>query len=307
VGPRPARASDRPEVHAAERRALDYLAREVPRWARENHCYSCHNNGDAARALLEATHRRFALPPEALADTLAFLSRPGSWDKNGVDSVFSDKRLARLQFTGALAAAIEAGSSNDRAALVEAARGVARDQSADGSWPIDELALIGSPATYGQRLATVMSRRALAAADPAGFAQAIARADGWLRAQPVRNVVEAAAVLLVFGPGNPADAGLRRQATDLLRKAQTSEGGWGPFVNAPPEAFDTALALIALSQQPVAADLEPLIARGRRYLVATQANDGSWQETTRPAGAESYAQRLSTTGWAALALMTSAR
>ena len=31
---------------------------------------------------------------------------------------------------------------------------------------------------------------------------------------------------------------------------------------------------------------------------------GRWTETTRPAGAESYAQRLSTAGWATLALLT---
>src|SRR6266853_1906685 len=26
--------------------AVEYLVVEVPRWARENHCFSCHNNGD---------------------------------------------------------------------------------------------------------------------------------------------------------------------------------------------------------------------------------------------------------------------
>ena len=33
-----------------EARAVAFLAAEVPRWFRENKCYSCHNNGDAARA-----------------------------------------------------------------------------------------------------------------------------------------------------------------------------------------------------------------------------------------------------------------
>ena len=46
-----------------------------------------------------------------------------------------------------------------------------------------------------------------------------------------------------------------------------------------------------------------MIARGRAFLIARQQADGSWPETTRPSGAESYAQRISTTGWATLALL----
>lgn len=43
--------------------------------------------------------------------------------------------------------------------------------------------------------------------------------------------------------------------------------------------------------------------RGRKYLVAQQQADGSWNETTRPSGAVSYAERLSTVGWATQALL----
>jgi hypothetical protein len=46
-----------------------------------------------------------------------------------------------------------------------------------------------------------------------------------------------------------------------------------------------------------------MLKRGRVHLVSTQEKDGSWQETTRPSGAESYAQRISTTSWATLALL----
>jgi len=40
-----------------EARAVAYLTAEVPRWRREHPCYSCHNNGDAARALIAAGRR----------------------------------------------------------------------------------------------------------------------------------------------------------------------------------------------------------------------------------------------------------
>ncbi len=47
--------------------------------------------------------------------------------------------------------------------------------------------------------------------------------------------------------------------------------------------------------------------RGRAFLIAEQRADGSWPETTRPTGGESYAQRISTAGWAAMALLLTAK
>jgi len=50
-----------------EGRAIAFLSREVPRWSRENHCFSCHNNGDGARALYHAVSRGYAVEDHALA------------------------------------------------------------------------------------------------------------------------------------------------------------------------------------------------------------------------------------------------
>src|SRR5262249_30891859 len=137
----------------AETRAVAYLAREVPRWARENRCYSCHNNGDAARALYAASRRGVAVPRGALEGTTRWLARPEGWDRNGGDGPFSDKRLARVEFTAALAAAVESGWLEDREALLRAAARLAEDQAADGSWPLAGGDSLGSPATYGTHLA----------------------------------------------------------------------------------------------------------------------------------------------------------
>jgi hypothetical protein len=65
------------------------------------------------------------------------------------------------------------------------------------------------------------------------------------------------------------------------------------------EPFDTAVVLLALSdlRQPQS------IARGRKLLIARQRPDGGWPETTRPPGAQSYAQHISTSAWATLALI----
>ena len=41
-------------AQSPEDRAIAYLEDEVSAWSRSNGCYSCHNNGDGARALYEA-------------------------------------------------------------------------------------------------------------------------------------------------------------------------------------------------------------------------------------------------------------
>ena len=69
------------------------------------------------------------------------------------------------------------------------------------------------------------------------------------------------------------------------------------------EPFDTALVLLALTEHKKNAELRSIIDRGRAYLLESQHEDGSWTETTRPANAVSYAQQLSTCGWATLALL----
>ena len=136
----------------AEARATGYLVVEVPRWARENHCFSCHNNGDGARALYVAARLGYLVPDAALADTAKWLLEPGKWDNNGGNPGFSDKKLARIQFAAALSEAYVSGAIPGRA-LREAAASLLPYQEADGSWQVDAGA-VGSPATYGASLAT---------------------------------------------------------------------------------------------------------------------------------------------------------
>jgi squalene-hopene cyclase-like protein len=284
-----------------EERAIAYLAREVPRWARENKCYSCHNNGDAARALFTAARLKHAVPMKALEDTTRFLSAPDEWDKSGPEGPFKDKKLARIQFAAALGVGIETGVAKDAKPLRRAAELLAELQQADGSWTSDAVAPLGSPVTYGQALLTATSLRVLKQTDAQRHQTAIMRAEAWLAKAKVDSVLDASAVL----QGVPISAEhqpQRARCLELLRKAQGKDGGWGPYANSPAEPFDAAIALLALIREP-GDDWKPAIRKGREFLIKLQQPDGSWPETTRPPGAESYAQRVSTTGWALLALL----
>lgn len=286
-----------------EERAVTFLAREVPQWRSKNGCYSCHNNGDAARALYAARRAGLTVPAEALRQTEAWLKQPGRWDQNGGDERFNNKGLARIQFSSALLDAL-GDRATDSKPLQEAAALVARDQEEDGSWKVGAAGALGSPVTYGPILATHFARRVLRQADTNRYADAVAHADEWLRGREPQNVLEAASLLLAFADRpNRLPATRRARCLELVRKGQDRDGGWGPFVNGGSEPFDTALVLLALTAQQDREPFKAQVARGRAYLVGAQEEDGGWPATTRPEGGVSYAQRISTTGWALLALL----
>ncbi len=87
---------------SAEIQAIAYLANEVSLWSKENHCFSCHNNGDGARALYTARRLSYVIPEQSLAETTQWLARPLEWDNNRGEPGFSDKQLARIQFAASL-------------------------------------------------------------------------------------------------------------------------------------------------------------------------------------------------------------
>jgi hypothetical protein len=115
---------------------------------------------------------------------------------------------------------------------------------------------------------------------------------------------------LASNGSDEADA-RRRQCLEVIRAGRSQDGGWGPFVNSPPEVFDTAVVVLALNvvrgtvhlDKSERTQLTDSIAGGRQFLIAAQEPDGGWPPTTRPPGVDSYAQRLSTTGWALQALL----
>ena len=286
---------------AAIGRGVSYLAVEVPKWKAEHPCYSCHNNGDAARALMVAGSKGFDIGA-SLDDTLTFLRQPAHWNQNKAADGFDDKQLARVQFASALAVAHRVGRAV-RTDLEQAATLLIADQKPDGSWTLDQSQSIASPATYGTIIATWSAHTTLIAAGVTRAHPAIVNADKWIRRLTPQNVIDCAATMLALDRASDAAAmQLRRGCLALLRKGQAPDGGWGPYVTTGPQVFDTAMAVLALSVVDDD-DVKESIARGKAYLVSRQRPDGSWPETTRPADQESYAQRISTTGWALLALL----
>lgn len=299
--PRPANP-----IQAALQKSIAYLEREVPAWSRENNCFSCHNNGDGARALFASRIRGVPVPASATDDTLSWLQKPTAWDHNKGDPGFSDIRLADLQFFTSLAAAEKAGLVRESRALAQAADRVVAGQAVDGSWPIDQRAPAGSPATYGTPLATHLAVESLQRIPGPTARAAITRGRDWLRACPIETIPSAAAVLLAFPqPSGTVERTRRDQALGLLQRGQHLDGGWGPFADSASEPYDTALALLALDSLADSAAFLEARRKGEKFLLTEQRPDGSWPATTRPRGGQSYAQHISTSAWAAMALLKS--
>src|SRR5205085_2772671 len=80
VGSGKSRPSD-----SSEANAVSFLVREVPAWSKNNGCFSCHNNGDVARAHYLAARSGYDVPAIALSDTTAWIREPARWDKNKGD------------------------------------------------------------------------------------------------------------------------------------------------------------------------------------------------------------------------------
>jgi hypothetical protein len=304
---------DEHELDVADRaieRAIAYLSKEVPAWREENGCFSCHNNGDGARALYMARRLGHAIDAAALAETAQWLRKPEAWQATGREEAGdSGEKLAAVQFSAALLESLRTGSAkeiegDDRRDLIHAARLVAEGQHEDGAWIIGAKGSLGAPATYGAFLATALSLDVLKVADDPQFHDAIEKAESWLRSNRPQSTLDASASLLGLAEASD-DAAIaqQRRCLKLLRASQQDGGGWGPFAKSPPEPFDTAIALLALSKTPADATIREMIQRGRRHLAATQLEAGSWPETTRPPGAVSYAQHISTTAWALQALL----
>jgi hypothetical protein len=239
---------------------------------------------------------------DALADTLGWLRKPSAWEENKGDPSASDQLLADIQFAAALASALQANLITDPAILKTAARRLVTHQSADGGWQVEPQNEVGSPVTYGTPLATYVAWKVLRESNDSANSAALNSALNWLTELEPKNIPTAAALLLFA-----ADYGHHEKqfvARSYLLKHQLTNGGWGPYPNAPAEVFDTALALLALTS---ANTVDPAVQGARAYLESQQKLDGSWPATTRPTGGESYAQQTSTTAWATLALMQSAQ
>lgn len=304
-------SAEQTEKKTAQQKAIDYLSKHIPRWKPQQKCFSCHHNGDAARAMFLAKRKGFRIPDNVLEGTKTWLKKPSEWKNNGGGKgPQSDKKLAAIQFANGLRWMYESSDRPKilRPALDDAAKLILTHQDKNGSWKVDSDSLVGSPVTYGRTLATAICRNILITANAKKFRSEIQNANKWLERQKPKNVYNAAAWLFSLQqPVNTSQRETIKHCLEIVKKGVDHSGGWGPYTNSQPEVYDTAIVILGLQKLKANDETKKLIANGKAYLLKTQNADGSWPETTRPSGNESYQNRISTTAWALIALLETKR
>lgn len=291
------------QLEPSIRLALDFLEEQVASWPKENGCFSCHNNSDAAQALFTAKQHGWDIQEEATSATLEWLAQPGQWDKQKGDPNVSDQQLADIQFASALMIAVETGMLDRDKIDEQVGLKLVEYQKPEGNWVVEKQDSLGSPAAPGNALATLKAWSYLKSANLAEGKKALRLASNNLRNLPLQSVSQTATKLLFIEASKVKAMGDAVHCLEYLMRSQSSLGGWGPYPHRPPEVFDTALALLAMLSFAKDERIAMVMNRGVAFLIAEQLKDGSWRETTRPSGEESHAQWISTSAWATTALL----
>ena len=268
-------------VAAAVQPALTLLEKQSYNFIRIGGCNSCHAQDLPSVAAAIARDRQLPAPqaipqlprsmsplnPERIMDLVGFGAPSLGWELFNSGS----NRVPRSPYTDA------------------AVRYIKVMQTAAGNWASAE----GHrpPMLHGAFQATALSAYSLKTygppAEAADTQAALARAASWLEASEAANTQDRAFRLLGLAWSNAKPAAVAA-AAKALAATQRADGGWSQLATMGSDAYATGEALYALS---VAGGLPPTdsaYTKGVKYLLTTQAPDGSWHVASRSIWLQPY-------------------
>lgn len=294
-----------PDVRKAVTRSLQLLEHTNDQFFKKSGCFACHEQPAVTFAESAARAKGITVDDAAfrerllqITSTISGTALEGAAALGGADqNLYAVESLVRAGYpanrtTDFLAASLSAS------------------QGGDGGWHLPGYSR--SPLQDSDFSRTAMAMRALKTYGTPGRAaevkQRLERGKQWLmHAEPV--ILEDMDMRLVgiAAAGGSADE-LRKLAEPILAR-QRADGGWAQREGFPSDAYATGMTLWALNEAGV---MHP-DARGVKFLLGTQADDGSWHVASRATKFQQYFesgfpyghdQWISTmaTGWAANAL-----
>jgi hypothetical protein len=291
----PADDAPPPEARAREaiERSLVYLQEESIDWIRDRQCATCHHAPMMIWAAYEAKARGFAVDQGAIDEASRFVLDDPVKSKvltppkpPGEAPTPAPGDLACLPSVYAALAAqavpAEALSPAARESWKTIEANILEKQQADGSW------VHGGgrpPMLESQEIATLMGLLALSGPASSGPGEPLAagrkKAAEWIEKTPAGESRQSRVLRLLVAVRSGSGPEELAPAIDAILKAQNPDGGWGQTPEMPSDAYATGQALYTLSLAGLRPD-RPEAGRARAFLVASQADDGSWPMTSRP-------------------------
>ena len=289
----------------AVKKAIALLEKQSPQFVRKGGCNSCHNQYLPSAAVALARERRIPAPKELTQIPLELLERSPERTMNM--AAFSPNSVGYEMF-GFAANKRPADEYTD--SLVHYLK---LHQSADGHW-----ATTGNrpPLTYHAYITTAMVIKALRYYSPPtetrDTEKRLVRAAEWLEFGKPVTTQERAFHLPGLKWAGGDEAVIRKSAPSLV-ETQREDGGWSQLPTMGSDAYATGEALYALHLAGNMTVGHEVYQKGMRYLLRTQAPDGSWHVKTRSFPVQPYFESgfpygpdqwisASGTSWAAMAL-----
>jgi hypothetical protein len=284
--PEPVQAAPAISAKAAVERSLPLLQRSDVTFLQKAGCVSCHNNSLTAMTVELARARHIALSEETVSEQrqkiAAFLQENAERALEGLGLPGANDTVSYILL--GMAAEKYPGDPNTDVW----ARYVKNAQSADGVW---KCAALRPPIESSDFEVTAASIRVVRTYAPpaqrAEYEKAARRGVEWLaEAQPLSTEDHA---FRIFGMvwGGAKSVAIRKAAKELAA-LQRPDGGWGQVPGLGSDAYATGQALVALRESGELAAASTAYRRGAKYLIESQAADGSWYVRTRSVAIQPY-------------------
>jgi len=278
--------TDNPQARAAAQRGLDFLGRVASEWTKQHNCYGCHVQAVTLEAMSVGTHHQYRINDTELKTVLhGMLGVKGGAKMPGGLSHDSDYIGQSAKVLGASAFAhYDQWVKNDlRDYLLMEAKAVLARQTADGEITLPySSAPVATNSVQGTAQAIITWKQAYERSADDRWLTAIQKGEGFLRkvvagwqgSEPTMQDLDYAAIGLLAAGVSPSEDIL----VDLRKRIlsyQTQDGAWPRSIGEAGAPLYTGQSLYTLRMLGMT-DQDSAIARGTKWLIEKQQQDGGW-------------------------------
>jgi hypothetical protein len=274
-------------VRAALTRSVGLLERTSAEFFVQSGCFACHAQGSAQFAVAAAHAKGVAIDEKLAANRVQQTLIPGV--PSSGPALMERAQVLGDGFLYALESLARTGFAPNRVTDFLAVE-IAAEQSEDGGWH-GGIALPRTPLEDGDFSRTAMAIKVLKTYGTPGRAAEmsarIERGKRWLlQAKP--RVTEDYDMRLAGVTVAGGSAAERNQLAQLILERQRADGGWAQRDELGSDAYATGMTLSLLAEAGVLRPADASYQRGLNFLLATQAEDGSWHVRSRAAKFQPY-------------------